>query len=339
MTNDERILDVKGLKTHFFTEGGVIPAVDGVSFHLNKGELVGIVGESGSGKSVTSLSIMGLIEEPGRIVDGEIVYNGKNLTELSESEMRKIRGNDIAMIFQEPLTSLNPVLTIGFQISEAIRIHQHVSKEEAKKKSIELLEKVRIPRAKKVYDSYPHLLSGGMRQRVMIAMALSCNPKILIADEPTTALDVTIQAQIIELLKELSRDVGAAIMLITHDLGVIAEMVDRVVVMYGGKVVEQTDVMTLFKDPQHPYTKGLISSTPRIHELKDELESIKGNVPSPDKMPKGCKFNPRCEFAMEKCRVEEPTLDFLNPNHQVRCWLHENRVIREKNMKGKEEIK
>lgn len=340
MKNDERLLEVEGLKTHFFTEGGVVPAVDGVSFHLNKGELVGIVGESGSGKSVTSLSVMGLIEEPGRIVDGHIVYNGKNLVDLSESEMRKIRGNDIAMIFQEPLTSLNPVLTVGFQISEAIRIHQQVSKEEAQKKSIELLEKVRIPRAKKVYRSYPHLLSGGMRQRVMIAMALSCNPKILIADEPTTALDVTIQAQIIELLKELSRDVGAAIMLITHDLGVIAEMVDRVIVMYGGKVVEQTDVMTLFKDPQHPYTKGLINSTPRIHELRDELDSIKGNVPSPDKMPQGCKFHPRCEFAMDKCRVEEPTLDLLNPNHQVRCWLHEDQVMtREDRMSGKEEAK
>lgn len=320
------LLDVSGLKTHFFTEDGVVKAVDGVSFQLNKGELVGIVGESGSGKSVTSLSIMGLIEEPGRIVGGRILYNGNNLIDLSEREMEEFRGNEIAMIFQEPLTSLNPVLTVGRQISEAIRIHKNVSKEEARKKSIKLLEKVRIPRAKKVYRSFPHVLSGGMRQRVMIAMALSCNPNILIADEPTTALDVTIQAQILDLLKELSRDVDAAILLITHDLGVIAEMVDRVIVMYGGKVVEQTDVMTLFKHPQHPYTKGLLNSMLRLKESKDELHSIKGNVPRPDQMPKGCKFHPRCEFAMDQCRIEEPTLDFLNRNHQVRCWLYEDRV-------------
>src|SRR5699024_7921330 len=268
---------------------------------------------------------MDLIEEPGRIVDGEVLYNGKDLVPMSESEMRRIRGNDIAMIFQEPLTSLNPVLTIGKQITEAILMHQDVSKQEAKKQAIELLNKVRIPRAEQVYGSYPHLLSGGMRQRVMIAMALSCNPKILIADEPTTALDVTIQAQIIKLLKELSKDFGAAIMLITHDLGVIAEMVDRVVVMYGGKVVEQTDVHTLFKSPQHPYTQGLINSTPRIHELKDELQSIKGNVPSPDMLPTGCKFHPRCEFAMDICREKDPALETIADGHEVRCWLHEDK--------------
>ncbi|HLR74887.1 MAG TPA: ABC transporter ATP-binding protein [Virgibacillus sp.] len=325
MDKNKHVLEVKNLKTHFFTERGVIPAVDGVSFHLNEGELVGIVGESGSGKSVTSLSIMDLIEEPGRIVDGEVLYNGKDLVPMSESEMRRIRGNDIAMIFQEPLTSLNPVLTIGKQITEAILMHQDVSKQEAKKQAIELLNKVRIPRAEQVYGSYPHLLSGGMRQRVMIAMALSCNPKILIADEPTTALDVTIQAQIIKLLKELSKDFGAAIMLITHDLGVIAEMVDRVVVMYGGKVVEQTDVHTLFKSPQHPYTQGLINSTPRIHELKDELQSIKGNVPSPDMLPTGCKFHPRCEFAMDICREKDPALETIADGHEVRCWLHEDK--------------
>lgn len=325
MEKNKHVLEVKNLKTHFFTERGVIPAVDGVSFHLNEGELVGIVGESGSGKSVTSLSIMDLIEEPGRIVDGEVLYNGKDLVPMSEREMRKIRGNDIAMIFQEPLTSLNPVLTIGKQITEAILMHQDVSKQEAKKQAIELLNKVRIPRAEQVYASYPHLLSGGMRQRVMIAMALSCNPKILIADEPTTALDVTIQAQIIKLLKELSKDFGAAIMLITHDLGVIAEMVDRVVVMYGGKVVEQTDVHTLFKSPQHPYTQGLINSTPRIHELKDELQSIKGNVPSPDMLPTGCKFHPRCEFAMDICREKDPALETIADGHEVRCWLHEDK--------------
>lgn len=340
MTNENKLLEVKNLKTHFYTEAGIIPAVDGVSFELNEGELVGIVGESGSGKSVTSLSVMGLIEEPGRIVNGEILYRGKDLTKLRENDMRKIRGNDIAMIFQEPLTSLNPVLTVGFQISEAIRIHQQVSKDEAKKKGIELLERVKIPRAKQVFNSYPHLLSGGMRQRVMIAMALSCNPKILIADEPTTALDVTIQAQIIELLMELSRDFGTSIILITHDLGVIAEMVDRVIVMYGGKVVEQTDVMTLFQEPQHPYTQGLLNSTPRIHELRDELVSIEGNVPSPDKMPSGCKFHTRCEFVMDKCLQVEPSLDLIDDGHQVRCWLREEQVnVYNKRIKESEEVK
>lgn len=329
MSKQEHILEVKDLQTHFFTEKGVIPAVDGVSFNLKKGELIGIVGESGSGKSVTSLSIMDLIEEPGKIVGGEVLYNGQNLVDFSERQMRKIRGNDIAMIFQEPLTSLNPVLTIGRQLTEAILIHQDVGKAKAKELAIDLLNQVRIPRAEQVFHSHPHLLSGGMRQRVMIAMALSCNPKILIADEPTTALDVTIQAQIIELLRELSSDVGAAIILITHDLGVIAEMVDRVVVMYGGKVVEQTDVKTLFKNPQHPYTQGLINSTPRIHELKDELQSIKGNVPSPDMMPKGCKFHPRCEFAMDICREKDPALETIGDGHEVRCWLQDERYGKE----------
>ncbi len=329
MSKQEHILEVNNLQTHFFTEKGVIPAVDGVSFNLKKGELIGIVGESGSGKSVTSLSIMDLIEEPGKIVGGEIIYDGQNLVELSERQMRKIRGNDIAMIFQEPLTSLNPVLTIGKQLTEAILIHQDVSKEQAKELAIDLLKQVRIPRAEKVFSSHPHLLSGGMRQRVMIAMALSCNPKILIADEPTTALDVTIQAQIIQLLRELSSEVGAAIILITHDLGVVAEMVDRVVVMYGGKVVEQADVKTLFKDPQHPYTQGLINSTPRIHELKDELQSIKGNVPSPDRMPVGCKFNPRCEFAMDICREKDPALESIGDGHEVRCWLQDEKYGKE----------
>lgn len=329
MSKEEYILDVKNLQTHFFTEKGVIPAVDGVSFNLKKGELIGIVGESGSGKSVTSLSIMDLIEEPGKIVGGEVLYKGEDLVKYSEKQMRKVRGNDIAMIFQEPLTSLNPVLTIGKQLTEAILMHQDVSKAQAKEQAINLLNQVRIPRAEKVFSSHPHLLSGGMRQRVMIAMALSCNPNILIADEPTTALDVTIQAQIISLLRELSSEVGAAIILITHDLGVIAEMVDRVVVMYGGKVVEQADVHTLFKDPQHPYTQGLINSTPRIHELKDELQSIKGNVPSPDMMPVGCKFHPRCEFAMDICREKDPALETIAEGHEVRCWLQDEKYREE----------
>lgn len=324
LKDQKHILEVNNLKTYYFTERDVIPAVDGVSFYLNPGEIIGIVGESGSGKSVTALSIMGLIEEPGEIVEGEVLYNGQDLVIMSENEIRKIRGNDIAMIFQEPLTALNPVLTIGRQITEAILTHQNISRKQAKNLAIELLHKVRIPRAEKAYYTYPHLMSGGMRQRVMIAMAISCDPKILIADEPTTALDVTIQAQIIQLLRELSEDIGVAIILITHDLGVIAEMVDRVVVMYGGKVVEQTDVKTLFKSPEHPYTQGLIESTPRIHELKDELKSIKGNVPSPEKMPHGCKFNPRCEYAMDICFEKDPQLKPIAEGHEVRCWLHED---------------
>lgn len=325
MEHQKHLLDVKNVHTHFFTESGVIPAVDGVSFYVDKGEIIGIVGESGSGKSVTSLSIIDLIEEPGKITAGEVLFHGKDLVTTPEKEMEKIRGNDIAMIFQEPLTSLNPVLTIGRQITEAIRTHQDMSKKQAKKRAIELLHKVRIPDAEQVYSSYPHLISGGMRQRVMIAMAISCEPKILIADEPTTALDVTIQAQIIQLLKELRHDIGAAIILITHDLGVVAEMADRVVVMYGGKVVEQTDVHTLFKSPEHPYTQGLIRSTPRIHELNNELQSIKGNVPSPEKMPRGCKFNPRCEYAMDICFEKDPHLKTIAEGHEVRCWLHEEK--------------
>ncbi len=319
----DHMLEVKDMKTHFYTEKGMIPAVDGVSFHVDEGELVGIVGESGSGKSVTALSIMNLIEQPGKIVDGEILYNGEDLLQVSEKKMESIRGNDISMIFQEPLTSLNPVLTIGKQITEAIRAHQKVSKKEAKKQAIDLLHRVRIPRAESVYSSYPHVLSGGMRQRVMIAIALSCHPKLLIADEPTTALDVTIQAQIMQLLKEISKDIGAAIMLITHDLGVIAEMVDRVIVMYGGKIVEQTDVHTLFKSPEHPYTKALIESTPRFHTLEDEFYSIQGSVLQTHESIQGCKYEPRCPYAMDVCKKEEPLLEDMNEGHKVRCWLHD----------------
>ncbi|MDF0726011.1 ABC transporter ATP-binding protein [Cytobacillus sp. S13-E01] len=319
----ENLLEVKNLQTHFHTEAGVIPSVDGVSFTVRKGETIAVVGESGCGKSVTSLSIMGLVGAPGKIEGGEVVFEGRDLTKLSKKDMRKLRGNDIAMIFQEPLTSLNPLFTVGNQISEAIKLHQKVSKEEAKVKSIEMLKKVGIPRAEKVYSSHPHLLSGGMRQRVMIAMALSCNPKLLIADEPTTALDVTIQAQILELMKELTREYNTSIMLITHDLGVVAEMVDTVIVMYAGQVVEHTDVFTLFKNPKHPYTKGLLDSTPKIHEIKDELQSIEGTVPSPATMPQGCRFQPRCPFALEKCKHQLPELQELATDHKVRCWLHE----------------
>ncbi|GAA0350144.1 ABC transporter ATP-binding protein [Bacillus horti] len=322
--NDQALLDIQELKTYFYTESGVVPSVDGVTFQLKRGETVGIVGESGSGKSVTSLSIMGLVGQPGKVTGGKIVFEGKDLRTASKREMRHIRGNDIAMIFQEPLTSLNPVFTVGYQVAEVIRLHQNASKEEAKVKAIELLKMVGIPRPEKVYSSYPHSLSGGMRQRVMIAMALSCNPKLLIADEPTTALDVTIQAQILHLMRELIRENDTSIILITHDLGVIAEMVDRVIVMYAGQVVEQTDVFTLFEEPKHPYTKGLLNSTPRIHDLKDELESIVGTVPNPRSMPKGCRFHPRCPYAMDKCVEEAPVLEDLKPGHQVRCWLHED---------------
>ncbi|WP_203333703.1 ABC transporter ATP-binding protein [Planococcus beigongshangi] len=318
----EKLLEIKGLSTHFFTENGVVPSVNNVSFDVNKGEIVCVVGESGCGKSVTSLSILQLINKPGRIVNGEILFKGTDLTKLSEREIRKIRGNKISMIFQEPLTSLNPVFTIGNQISETIRLHQNVNKNQAKMKTLEVLKKVGMPNPEKQYYSFPHLLSGGMRQRVMIAMALSCNPELLIADEPTTALDVTIQVQVLRLLRDLSEELQTSIVLITHDLGVVAEMADRVVVMYGGEIVEQNNVFDLFSDPKHPYTKGLLNSTPKIHQLDDSLESIEGNVPTPANMPHGCKFNTRCPFVMNKCREEQPPLIDADNGSEVRCWLH-----------------
>jgi len=323
----EEILNIKNLKTYFHTENGIVPSVDDVSISINKGETLAIVGESGSGKSVTSLSIMRLIDSPGRIVDGQIFFKGRDIVPISMKEMRKLRGNDIAMIFQEPLTSLNPVFTIGNQMSESIILHQKKNKKEAKKLSIEMLQKVGIPRADKVIDSFPHSLSGGMRQRVMIAMALSCNPQLLIADEPTTALDVTIQAQILKLMKGLISEFDTSILLITHDLGVVAEMADRVVVMYAGQVVEETDVFTLFRDPKHPYTKGLMESTPKIHELKDELYSIPGTVPNPINYPMGCRFIERCPYAMRKCAEIHPKLEEILPKHSVRCLLHEEKVV------------
>ncbi|MGG0719027.1 ABC transporter ATP-binding protein [Robertmurraya massiliosenegalensis] len=321
MSQSATLLEVKDLKTYFFTEHGTVPSVNGVSFHVKKGETVGIVGESGCGKSVTSLSLLQLVGEPGKIVGGEILFNGEDLTKYSNRQMRDIRGNKISMIFQEPLTSLNPVFTIGRQVSETIRLHQHVEKKKAKDFAIRMLAKVGISNAEKVYSSFPHQLSGGMRQRVMIAMALSCNPQLLIADEPTTALDVTIQAQIIKLMKELSKELDTSIIMITHDLGVVAEMVDRVIVMYAGQIVEQNNVYDLFKKPLHPYTKGLLNSTPKIHQSKDQLESIEGNVPTPKDMPNGCKFHPRCPFAFDKCREQEPPLFELNEGSEVRCWL------------------
>ena len=327
MSETDTLLEVKDLKTHFFTEDGVIPSVNGVSFTVKKGETIGIVGESGCGKSVTSLSILQLVSKPGRIVGGQILLNGTDLTKNSNKQMRKIRGNKISMIFQEPLTSLNPVFTIGSQISESIRLHQKIDRRKAKELAIDMLSKVGISNGDNLYNSFPHQLSGGMRQRVMIAMALSCRPQLLIADEPTTALDVTIQAQILKLMKKLREEYNTSIIMITHDLGVVAETADRVIVMYAGQIVEQNNVFELFKNPKHPYTQGLLNSTPKIHQLKDQLESIEGNVPTPSNLPKGCKFHPRCPFSMEKCSQQDPPLLQVNSDSSVRCWLHEGKEV------------
>ena len=317
------LLKVENLHTTFYTEDGVVPAVDGVSFSLRPGEVMGIVGESGCGKSVASLSVLRVIPDPpGKVNADAITFDGKDLLSLSEKEMRKIRGNDIAMIFQEPMTSLNPVYTIGNQLGEAIKLHQGKNEREAREASIEMLNLVGIPRADKVIGEYPHSLSGGMRQRAMIAMALSCNPKLLIADEPTTALDVTIQAQILELMKDLKEKINTAIIFITHDLGVIAEMAEHVVVMYAGKVVEDTDVYTLFEKPLHPYTVGLINSKPRIEADLDKLESIPGLVPNPLFLPDGCYYNPRCSKVMDICREKEPPEIAVEKDHRVKCWLY-----------------
>lgn len=321
---EKELLKINDLQTHFFSDKGVVKAVDGVTITVNKGETVGIVGESGCGKSVTSLSIMRLLKDtPGKIVGGSIQFEGKDLIQLPEKSMRSIRGNEIAMIFQEPMTSLNPVYKIGRQLVESIRLHMKKDANEAKEHAIKMLELVGIPRAREIMKEYPHQLSGGMRQRVMIAMAMSCNPKLLIADEPTTALDVTIQAQILDLMRELREESDSSILLITHDLGVVAEMCDRVVIMYAGKVVEESDVNTIFEDPKHPYTKGLLESIPKLGVKIDRLQSIKGNVPAPEQMPKGCKFAPRCPFVMDKCWEREPQLQSVNANHTTRCWLHQ----------------
>lgn len=314
------LLEIKGLKTYFYTDEGVVPAVDGVDITIREGETVGIVGESGCGKSVTSLTAMRLT--PGKVVEGSIAFDGKDLLSLSEEEMRAIRGNEMAMIFQEPMTSLNPVFTIGEQIGEAVRIHMKLNKRKAKERAIEMLKLVGIPMPEHIVDEYPHQLSGGMRQRVMIAMAMACNPKLLIADEPTTALDVTIQAQILDLMRELKANHHTAIMMITHDLGVVAEMCDRVIVMYSGKVVEETDVVTLFTNPAHPYTQGLMKSIPTMNADEHRLYSIKGNVPVPGSLQVGCAFAPRCEFAMDVCGQKAPQLEEIQSGHFSRCWLH-----------------
>lgn len=315
------LLEVKDLKTYFYTEDGVVPAVDGVSFSLNRGETIGIVGESGSGKSVTSLSVMRLVPyPPGRITGGEIIFEGEDILGKTDEEMRHIRGNEISMIFQEPMTSLNPVFTVGDQIMEAIILHQNVGKREAQVKAVEMLQRVGIPSPERRIRDFPHQMSGGMRQRVMIAMALSCNPKLLIADEPTTALDVTIQAQILDLMMDIKREFGTSIMLITHDLGVIAETVDKVVVMYAGKIVESTDVISIFQKPMHPYTEGLLGSIPKVNEDCERLSTIEGAVPNLFNMPSGCRFHPRCDYAKNICREHEPHLIDVDFGHEVSCW-------------------
>ncbi|HWP46885.1 MAG TPA: ABC transporter ATP-binding protein [Candidatus Limnocylindrales bacterium] len=322
----EPLLKVINLHTYFFTDEGVAKAVDGVDLEIHKGETLGVVGESGCGKSVTALSILRLIPDPpGKIIEGQILFKGQDLLKLSNSEMRKIRGNEISMIFQEPMTSLNPVFTIGNQIAEAIQLHQGLSKKASLEKAVDMLKLVGIPSPERRVKEYPHQLSGGMRQRAMIAMALSCNPSLLIADEPTTALDVTIQAQILDLINNLKRELGMAVILITHDLGIIAETAARVVVMYAGKVVEEADVYTLFEDPKHPYTQGLLRSIPRpdLGMTKEtRLQEIPGIVPSLTDLPPGCSFNPRCPKVMDICRKETPKLKEIKPGHKVSCWLY-----------------
>ncbi len=322
----DRLLEVKGLKTYFFTDEGVVRAVDGLDLRIDKGETLGIVGESGCGKTVTALSVMKLIPmPPGRIVEGQILYEGRDLVTLPPGQMRKVRGKEISMVFQEPMTSLNPVFTIGEQIAEAIRLHEGLGRRAAMDKTVEMLKIVHMANPERRVKEYPHQLSGGMRQRVMIAMALSCNPKLLIADEPTTALDVTIQAQILELLNELKAKLGMAVMLITHDMGVIAETAQRVMVMYAAKVVEEAPVKELFKEPLHPYTQGLLRSIPRIDlaaTKKQRLEAIPGVVPSLIDVPPGCRFTPRCPFAKAVCSEKDPVLKEVKPGHKVACWLY-----------------
>lgn len=322
------LLEISGLRTEFTTPGGVIKAVDGVSFTVRKGETLGIVGESGCGKSITSLSIMQLLpKRVGRVAAGEIRFEGKNLLAASHREIRQIRGNRIAMIFQEPMTSLNPVFKVGMQVSEAARYHLKIGKQEARKRVVDMLAKVGIPRPEKIFDQYPHQLSGGMRQRVMIAMAMVCNPSLLIADEPTTALDVTIQAQILDLMRDLQSKEGTSIMMITHDLGVVAEMCDRVVIMYAGQVVEEADVKTLFREPRHPYTRGLLASLPQLAGDADRLKSIPGQVPNPLEMPSGCRFAPRCPIRVERCEQAEPELKEIAPGHLCRCLLEQEALL------------
>ena len=323
---NNNILEIKNLHTYFYTDSGVIKSVDGVDIELREGTTLGIVGESGSGKSVTALSVMGLLMgTTGKVAEGEILFEGRDLTKLDDEERRKMRGEKISMIFQEPMTSLNPVMKIGDQITECILMHNNISKQEAWDKAVEMLKLTGVPRVERMMKEYPFQLAGGQRQRVMIAMALVCKPKILIADEPTTALDVTIQAQILDLMENLKQKTGTSILFITHDLGVVAEVCDDVVVMYSGRVVEKGDVRSIFASPSHPYTKGLLASIPKLGECAEELESIPGNVPNPKYMPQGCKFAPRCSCAFDKCREEEPGFYDVGGGHMSRCWLCEKK--------------
>jgi oligopeptide transport system ATP-binding protein len=317
------LLDVKNLKTQFFTQDGVVKAVDGVSFFVDQGETLGIVGESGCGKSVSVLSVMRLIPQPpGKIVDGQVLFDGQDLLRMSDNEIRQVRGNKIAMVFQDPMTSLNPVLTIGRQIEEALELHMGMNKEEARNRSAELLTMVGVAEAAARLNDYPHQFSGGMRQRAMIAMALACNPQLLIADEPTTALDVTIQAQIVDLVKRLRDEIGMAIIWITHDLGVVAGLADRMMVMYAGHAVEEAPVKTIYANPRHPYTLGLLGSLPRLDEIHGtRLTSIEGLPPDLIDLPAGCPFNPRCVYAIDKCREVRPELELIEPRHTVACWV------------------
>ena len=323
---NNNILEIKNLHTYFYTDSGVIKSVDGVDIELREGSTLGIVGESGSGKSVTALSVMGLLMgTTGKVAEGEILFEGRDLTKLDDEERRKMRGEKISMIFQEPMTSLNPVMKIGDQITECILMHNSISRQEAWDKAVEMLKLTGVPRVERMMKEYPFQLSGGQRQRVMIAMALVCKPKILIADEPTTALDVTIKPQILDLMENLKQKTGTSILFITHDLGVVAEVCDDVVVMYSGRVVEKGDVRSIFANPSHPYTRGLLASIPKLGEYAEELESIPGNVPNPKYMPQGCKFAPRCSCAFDKCREEEPGFYDVGGGHMSRCWLCEKK--------------
>jgi oligopeptide/dipeptide ABC transporter ATP-binding protein len=325
---EDLLLDVRNLKTHFFTREGVVKAVDGVDLSIRPGEVLGLVGESGCGKSVTSRSIMGLIKKPGKIVEGEVLFEDQNLLDLSEKELVNIRGKEISLIFQQPQSSLNPVFRVGKQVEEVYRLHTEMKKEEIRQRAVELFRQVDIPDAEEKSLAYPHEMSGGQAQRVMIAMALAMEPKLLIADEPTTALDVTIQAQILDLMRELKKNIGTALILITHDLGVIAEMADRVAVMYAGVILEKADVRTLFKDPLHPYTQGLLESIPTLGATKEYLAVIPGAVPSLVDLPAGCRFAPRCkarvEYGLDICTEVEPSLALADPERRVRCWLYED---------------
>jgi len=324
---DDTILKIRGLKTQFFTSKGVVPAVDGVDITVRAGEAVGLVGESGCGKSMTAMSVMQLLQHPGRVVDGEILLKGENLLEKTPRQMCDIRGNEISMIFQEPMTSLNPVYTIGKQVMEAVRQHQDVSKEEAKKIAIDIFKRIGIPEPEKRFYSYPHQLSGGLRQRVMIGMAMVCNPALMICDEPTTALDVTIEAQILYLIKEMQKEKGTAVIMITHNLGVVAESCDYVYVMYAGKIMEEASVFEIFEHPTHPYTYGLLNSIPKTTEVKDHLFTIRGLVPNLLSLPKGCRFCTRCDKAMKICTEYEPDLYDIGDGHKVRCFLANKEVM------------